>query len=99
MPIGRQGQHLQPDRLDDLHPARTAATVTVPYTMCGAAGYLDTTRCNVQGGCSGSGGVDTIGVKITYPTRSFTPMGSFIGLGTSNYTLVESNAMRMEPVL
>ncbi len=74
-------------------------TLTVPYTISGAAGYADTTRCNVQGGCGGSGGVDTIGVKITYAYTFITPMGSFIGLGISNFTLVESNAMRMEPVL
>ena len=76
-----------------------AVTVTVPYTITGGAGYADTTRCNVQGGCGGSGGVDTIGVKITYIHNLITPMGSFIGLGISTFTLVESNAMRMEPVL
>ena len=76
-----------------------STTLTVPYTLSGGAGYADTTRCNIQGGCSGSGGVDTIGVKITYNYTPFTPLGSFIGLGTTSYTLVESNAMRMEPVL
>lgn len=76
-----------------------APNITVPYTLTGSAGYADTTRCNVQGGCSGSGGVDTIGVKITYAYTPFTPLGSFIGLGSTTYTLVESNAMRMEPVL
>jgi Flp pilus assembly protein TadG len=76
-----------------------STTMTVPYTLSGSAGYVDTTRCNVQGGCSGSGGVDTIGVKITYAYTPFTPLGSFIGLGTTSFTLVESNAMRMEPVL
>ena len=76
-----------------------STTLTVPYTLSGAAGYVDTSRCNIQGGCSGSGGVDTIGVKITYRYTPFTPLGSFIGLGTTSYTLVESNAMRMEPVL
>ena len=76
-----------------------AVTITVPYTISGGYGYADTTRCNVQGGCGGSGGVDTIGVKITYAYNFITPMGSFIGLGISNFTLVEANAMRMEPVL
>lgn len=76
-----------------------ATTMTVPYTLSGSAGYVDTSRCNVQGGCGGSGGVDTIGVKVTYLYNWFTPMGSFIGLGISNFTLVQSNAMRMEPVL
>jgi Flp pilus assembly protein TadG len=76
-----------------------STTLTVPYTLSGAAGYVDTSRCNIQGGCSGSGGVDTIGVKVTYSYTPFTPLGSFIGLGSTSYTLVESNAMRMEPVL
>ena len=75
-------------------------TLTVPYTLSGSAGYAENTRCNVQGGCpTQAAGVDTIGVKITYLYNWFTPMGSFIGLGISNFTLVESNAMRMEPVL
>jgi Flp pilus assembly protein TadG len=76
-----------------------STTLTVPYRLTGSAGYPETSRCNVQGGCGGSGGVDTIGVKITYSYTPFTPLGSFIGLGSTSYTLVESNAMRMEPVL
>jgi Flp pilus assembly protein TadG len=76
-----------------------STTLTVPYTLTGSAGYPETSRCNIQGGCGGSGGVDTIGIKITYAYTPFTPLGSFIGLGSTTYTLVESNAMRMEPVL
>jgi Flp pilus assembly protein TadG len=76
-----------------------STTLTVPYTMSGSAGYPETARCNVQGGCGGSGGVDTIGIRITYSYTPFTPLGSFIGMGSTTYTLVESNAMRMEPVL
>jgi Flp pilus assembly protein TadG len=76
-----------------------APPMTVPYTLTGSAGYPDVNRCNIQGGCGGSGGVDTIGVKITYAYTPFTPLGSFIGIGSTSYTLVESNAMRMEPVL
>ena len=58
-------------------------TLTVPYTLSGSAGYAETTRCNVQGGCPAAqaAGVDTIGVKITYLYTWFTPLGSFIGLG------------------
>ncbi len=70
---------------------------TAPYNLT-SGGYLETNRCNIQAGC-GSGGVDTIGVRITYHYTPFTPLGSFIGLGTTDYTMVESNAMRMEPVL
>jgi Flp pilus assembly protein TadG len=71
---------------------------TAPYSLT-TGGYLETNRCNFQAGCSGSGGVDTIGVKITYHYTWFTPMGSFIGLGATDYTMVESNVMRMEPIL
>ena len=76
-----------------------STTLTVPYTLSGSAGYPDTSRCNIQGGCSGSGGVDTIGVKITYAYTPFTPLGTFLGGSSMTYTLTESNAMRMEPVL
>lgn len=75
----------------------------LPYSPVGAAGYLDSERCNVVNGCptfpGNPPGVDTIGVRITYHYTWVTPMGSFIGLGIADYTMVESNAMRMEPVL
>jgi Flp pilus assembly protein TadG len=78
-------------------------TMSVPYSMVGAPGYADSQRCNTVNGCptlpGSPAGVDTIGVRITYHYTWFTPMGSFIGLGISDYTMVESNAMRMEPVL
>jgi Flp pilus assembly protein TadG len=78
-------------------------TMSVPYSLVGGPGYLDSQRCNTVNGCptlpGSPNGVDTIGVKITYHYDWFTPMGSFIGLGIADYTMVESNAMRMEPVL
>lgn len=80
-----------------------AVGLTVPYGLLGTAGYKDSDRCNVVNGCPtlpGSPiGVDTIGVKISYHYTWFTPMGSFIGLGITDYTMNEANAMRMEPVL
>ncbi len=82
---------------------RDATTLTVPYSLTGSAGYAEIERCNVVNGCptlpGSPTGVDTIGVKVTYDYTPFTPLGSFIGLGSTSYTLVESNAMRMEPVL
>ena len=78
------------------------STLTVPYTLS-SGGYPESDRCNVQAGCPSMPGsptaVDTIGVRITYHYTWFTPMGTFIGLGATDYTMVESNAMRMEPVL
>jgi hypothetical protein len=77
----------------------------MPYSLSGGAGYPDSERCNVVNGCptfpdwTVGKGVDTIGVKITYHYTWFTPMGSFIGLGITDYYMTESNAMRMEPVL
>jgi Flp pilus assembly protein TadG len=80
-----------------------ATTLTVPYSLSGSAGYVEANRCNVVNGCptfpGSPTGVDTIGVKITYHYTWFTPMGSFIGLGITDYFMNESNAMRMEPVL
>jgi Flp pilus assembly protein TadG len=80
-----------------------AVGLTVPYSLSGSAGYVEAQRCNTVNGCptlpGSPTGVDTIGVKITYHYTWFTPMGSFIGLGIADYTMVESNAMRMEPVL
>jgi Flp pilus assembly protein TadG len=78
------------------------STLTVPYSLT-SGGYPEADRCNIQGGCPGLPGapiaVDNIGVKITYHYTWFTPMGTFIGLGATDYTMVESNAMRMEPIL
>ena len=79
-----------------------ASTLTVPYSLS-SGGYPESDRCNIQGGCPTLPGapiaVDTIGVRITYHYTWFTPMGTFIGLGATDYTIVESNAMRMEPIL
>ena len=79
------------------------ACTGMPYSLSGSAGYDNTQRCNAVNGCptlpGSPTGVDTIGVRITYHYTWFTPMGSFIGLGLTNYTMVEANAMRMEPVL
>ncbi len=70
-----------------------------PYQAT-SIGYQDTTRCNVLKGCGGSHpGLDTIGVQITYFHTWRTPMSKLIGGSGSGFTIVRSNAMRMEPVL
>lgn len=74
-------------------------SLTVPYALSGSEGYRDTTRCNVLAGCSGSGGVDTVGVRIAYHYSWATPLSSFLNLAGSGADLVKANAMRMEPIL
>lgn len=85
-------------------------SVTVPYTASGPLLYPETDRCNVilgTGCASGHTGLDTIGVKLTYQYGWHTPLRCLVGFlgnggcwsNTSGWTLVSSNAMRMEPVL
>ena len=53
-----------------------------------------------NGGCdAGHLSVDTVGVKITYRHSWVTPLANLVALGGTGTTLVQSNAMRMEPVL
>jgi Flp pilus assembly protein TadG len=90
-------------RIDTYVRSGAPACTGMPYALFGSAGYDNTQRCNMVNGCpslpGSPTGVDTIGVRITYHYTWFTPMGSFIGLGIADYTMVEANAMRMEPVL
>jgi Flp pilus assembly protein TadG len=79
-------------------------TLTVPYMLQGTATYPDSVRCNdIQGtseGCgTGHAGLDTIGVEVTYSDTWRTPLHNLIGLLGNGWTLVQSNEMRMEPVL
>ncbi|HWM73881.1 MAG TPA: TadE/TadG family type IV pilus assembly protein [Nocardioides sp.] len=76
------------------------ATVTVPYTLVGAAGYPEDQRCDVLGGCGGAhDSVDTIGVRITYTHAWVTPLASILSFGGDGFQFVHSTAMRMEPSL
>ena len=76
--------------------------LTVPYKAT-ATGYPATTRCNIVGGCPNGAPtqpLDTIGVRITYTHNWVTPLGNFLGSGGgATTTIVQSNTMRMEPVL
>lgn len=74
-------------------------SLSVPYTLA-IGGYLDYQRCSTLKGCgSGHAGLDNIGVTITYRHLWRTPMSAFIGGTGSGFTVVKSNATRMEPVL
>jgi Flp pilus assembly protein TadG len=77
---------------------------TIPYVRQ-TNGYPETSRCNILAGCgSGQPGVDTIGVRVTYTHVWITPLGGFPGpgfggQGGTGFSLSQSNAMRMEPIL
>jgi Flp pilus assembly protein TadG len=74
-------------------------TLTVPYTLA-TAGYVDSSRCSAIKGCGSSHpGLDNVGVTITYRHAWRTPMSAFIGGTGSGFTIVKSNATRMEPIL
>lgn len=73
--------------------------VRVPYSPAGAPGYPEASRCNVLAGCGGSTTLDQIGVEVTYQYQWRTPMATILGWSGSGYTLIKSNAMRMEPIL
>ncbi len=78
-----------------------ASTFTLPYQKT-TNGYAEANRCNVINGSScavGHGGLDTIGVQITYNYQWHTPLKGLLGFSGSGWTIVKSNAMEMEPVL
>jgi Flp pilus assembly protein TadG len=71
----------------------------VPYSPVGGPGYPEASRCNVLAGCGGSTTLDQIGVEVTYQYAWRTPMHTLLGWSGAGYTMVKSNAMRMEPIL
>jgi hypothetical protein len=79
--------------------------ITVPYVLSGSVGYAGSDRCDVVAGCpnDASGfthpGLDTIGVQVTYRHLWRTPFSALMGGGGTGYTMLKSNATRMEPVL
>jgi Flp pilus assembly protein TadG len=74
-------------------------SLTVPYTSSGGQTYLDSGRCNILAGCGSGRTLDTIGVKVTYQHSWITPLANLVSLSGTGLTVVQSNAMRMEPVL
>jgi Flp pilus assembly protein TadG len=80
------------------------STLTAPYTLQGTAQYPENARCSylqgVTAGCAaGHNGLDTVAVQVTYVDTWHTPLHLLIGpLGTGR-TLIQTNAMRMEPIL
>jgi hypothetical protein len=74
------------------------ASITVPYARIGGENYVQASRCNVLAGCGGQK-LDHIGVKVTYTYRWHTPLSGLLDMSGTGYTLVKSNAMRMEPIL
>jgi hypothetical protein len=77
----------------------TIGANTVPYTQVGF-GYEEVDRCNVisGAGCTHTGGVDYIGVTITYQYTWITPLPNLAGLGTTAPTFVQSSVSRLEPI-
>lgn len=74
----------------------------VPYTTTPATNkYPEASRCNLLGGCAGTGNhspsVDHIGVRVYYDHSYVTPLRTFVGTGSS-FSFDRSNVMRIEPV-
>jgi Flp pilus assembly protein TadG len=85
----------------------TAANTGYPYyDRCNQINGCGTTPIASPGSGNGHARLDTIGVKITYNYNFITPLSSAITLlqGTGNFnggawTFVQSQQMRMEPIL
>jgi Flp pilus assembly protein TadG len=75
----------------------TLNTVTIPYQLSGAKGYTETSRCNTVD-TSVCGGVQWIGVTITYKYSWVTPLPNLVGLGSSPPTFVQTSTSRLEPI-
>ncbi len=70
-------------------------TVTVPYSAT-SIGYPETGRCTVIA-TSGCGGLDLIGIAISYRHVWVTPLPDLVQLPAGGITFTRSNTMRMEP--
>jgi Flp pilus assembly protein TadG len=97
----RTGVMVQGDPNSTTCTMADSSKLTVPYKAT-STGYLATTRCNIVAGCpigAPTQTLDTIGVRITYTHNWVTPLANFLGGGAATTTIVQSNTMRMEPVL
>jgi hypothetical protein len=79
-------------------PLADGTPATVAYRSVSKS-YDETSRCNELVGCKVQTTVDTIGVQITYAYGWVTPLHYLMPTLGPGYTMVKSNAMRMEPVL
>ena len=79
-------------------PLSDGTPATLPYREI-ANGYPSSSRCDELAGCNAQTSVDTIGIEISYTYSWVTPLHSLLPSSGPGYTIVESNAMRMEPVL
>jgi Flp pilus assembly protein TadG len=71
-------------------------TKTVPYLQV-STGYLPASRCNTVT-VSVCGGVDYVGVIVTYKYSWVTPLPNLAGLGSTAPTFVQSSVSRLEPI-
>jgi hypothetical protein len=74
-----------------------AGTDTVPYSISGSKGYPEGARCNSVA-ISICGGVQWIGVTITYQYTWLTAFPTMIGLGSTNPTFTQTSSCRLEPI-
>ena len=79
-------------------PLPDGTASTLPYSFDGGS-YTPDQRCSTLAGCGfGSTGVDTIGVQATYVYLWHTPLPKLWPQSGTGYTMIQGNAMRMEPV-
>ena len=71
-------------------------TQTVPYTQDPTLGYPPVNRCNVVAIVI-CGGVDYLGVTVTYQYNWITPLPGLVGLGSAPL-FVQTSVSRLEPV-
>jgi Flp pilus assembly protein TadG len=69
---------------------------TVPYSSVSTT-YPPASRCNTVA-VAVCGGVDYIGVIITYQYTWMTPLPNLVGLGASGPKFVQTSVSRMEPL-
>lgn len=79
-------------------PLADGTASTVAYRLVSTS-YDASTRCNELQGCKVQTTVDTIGVQISYSYTWVTPLHMLMPTIGPGYTVIKSNAMRMEPVL
>jgi Flp pilus assembly protein TadG len=77
-------------------PGATAPVPTVPFNQV-STGYLPSARCNTVA-ATVCGGVNYIGVIVTYQYSWVTPLPNLVGLGSSPPKFVQTSVSRMEPI-